>query len=108
MSEQMPDRNQHIHGDETGTWPSDADMTAIHAAALREIADTDHWHEVVGTIDLETAQRIAQCMDALDKARGGDALAVQAVLVALSRLQKHAARVAEEMIFDGEITVEGV
>ncbi len=47
-------------------------------------------------------------MDALDKARDGDALAVQAVLVALSRLQKHAARVAEEMILDGTITVEDV
>ncbi len=90
MSEQMPDRNASIHGDEIGTWPTDADLTAIHAAALRELSDPTHWSEVVETIDGETGHRIAQCMSELDKARDGDALAVQAILVALSRLQKPA------------------
>ena len=70
------------------------ELKVIEAVAADELADPDYWHGL--EIDSETALRLAYAMQNLDRSINGDALAVQAVLGALSRIQTHHVQVIVE------------
>lgn len=70
------------------------------AEAERNVKDADWWADKLGSMDLgkDVASALARCMTNLDAACNGEPISRDAVLTALSVLQKQARLDAKDMV----------